>query len=144
MSESLSISEANRIVGNDEKSSGFSINNVIENIRIASPKEADKPTSKTHDGTGKIITDEALTYPSLDIQNHGMGSIDLEVDADKIKTKLTGTGDVYLKGNAGTVQISHHGIGKIDALDLDALFDNYIKNTIALLANPEYKKESES
>lgn len=43
------------MVGNEEKSNGRSMNNVIVKIRIASAKDAASPTSKTQDGMGKII-----------------------------------------------------------------------------------------
>ena len=43
------------MVGNAEKSSGRSMNRVIVKMRIASPKDIDRPMSKTHDGMGSII-----------------------------------------------------------------------------------------
>ena len=55
LSERRNISEAKRIVGKAEKSSGLSMNNVTVKIRIAKAKDAARPTSKTHAGTGKII-----------------------------------------------------------------------------------------
>ena len=55
LSDRRSISDARRIVGKDEKSSGRSMNSVTVKIRIASAKEAARPISSTHDGTGRII-----------------------------------------------------------------------------------------
>ena len=55
LSDSRSISEASRIVGKVEKSSGRSMKRVIVNIRIASAKEAARPTSSTQAGIGRII-----------------------------------------------------------------------------------------
>ena len=52
---SRSISEAKRIVGKDEKSSGRSINSVIVRIRIAKAKDAVRPISTTHAGAGSTI-----------------------------------------------------------------------------------------
>ena len=54
-SDRRSISEASRMVGKEEKSSGFSIKSVMVKIRIANPKEAASPTSSTQEGTGRII-----------------------------------------------------------------------------------------
>src|SRR6056297_3728615 len=55
LSDRRSMSEASRIVGKDEKSSGRSMNRVTVKIRIASAKEAASPISSTQDGTGRII-----------------------------------------------------------------------------------------
>ena len=54
-SDSRNINEANKTVGNAEKSNGRSINNVTVKIRMASPKDAANPTSRTQAGIGKII-----------------------------------------------------------------------------------------
>ena len=54
-SESRSIREASRTVGNDEKSSGRSMKSVTVKIRIARPKDAASPTSTMKLGTGRII-----------------------------------------------------------------------------------------
>ena len=52
---SRSISEASRIVGKAEKSSGRSMNSTLVKIRMAMPKEAASPTSSTQEGIGRII-----------------------------------------------------------------------------------------
>ena len=49
------INDANNIVGNAEKSSGRSMNNVTVNINRARPNDVANPMSKTHAGIGKII-----------------------------------------------------------------------------------------
>jgi len=55
LSASRSISEASKIVGKDEKSSGRSMKSVMVKIRIAMAKEAASPISRSHAGTGRII-----------------------------------------------------------------------------------------
>ena len=49
------MSDASKIVGNDEKSNGFSIKSVTVKIKIAKAKDAANPTSRTQAGMGKII-----------------------------------------------------------------------------------------
>ena len=51
-SDKRSISEASRIVGKAEKSSGRSMNSVTVSIRIASAKDRARPRSSTQAGTG--------------------------------------------------------------------------------------------
>jgi hypothetical protein len=41
--------------GKEEKSSGLEMNKVTVKIRIAMAKEAARPTSRTMEGTGRII-----------------------------------------------------------------------------------------
>ena len=55
LSDSRNMRDASNTVGNEEKSSGRSMNRVTVNIKIARAKEAAKPTSNTHAGIGKII-----------------------------------------------------------------------------------------
>ena len=54
-SESRSKSEAKRIVGKAEKSSGRSMNSATVSIKIASEKEIARPTSSNQAGIGRII-----------------------------------------------------------------------------------------
>jgi hypothetical protein len=55
LSDSRRTSDASRIVGKAEKSSGRWMKSVTVNIRIASAKEAARPTSSTQAGIGRII-----------------------------------------------------------------------------------------
>ncbi len=55
LSDSRSISEASRIVGKAEKSSGRWMNSVMVKIRIASANDAARPMSSTHAGIGSTI-----------------------------------------------------------------------------------------
>ena len=55
LSDSRSISEASRIVGKAEKSSGRWMNSVMVKIRIASANDAASPMSSTHAGIGSTI-----------------------------------------------------------------------------------------
>jgi hypothetical protein len=54
-SDNRSIKDANKIVGNAEKSNGRFRNKVTVKIKIAIAKDAAKPISSTQDGIGKII-----------------------------------------------------------------------------------------
>ena len=55
LSESRSISEASRIVGKDEKSSGRWMKRVMVKMRMAMAKEAASPRSRIQAGIGRII-----------------------------------------------------------------------------------------
>ncbi len=55
LSDRRSISEASRIVGKEEKSSGRWMKRVMVKIRIAMAKEAARPRSSTQAGIGRII-----------------------------------------------------------------------------------------
>ena len=55
LSDSRSISEASRIVGKDEKSSGRLMKSVTVEIRMAMAKDAARPRSSTKAGIGRII-----------------------------------------------------------------------------------------
>ena len=55
LSESRSISEASRIVGKEEKSSGRWMKRVMVKIRMAMAKEAASPRSRIQAGIGRII-----------------------------------------------------------------------------------------
>ncbi len=79
-SDSRSISEASRIVGKAEKSSGRSMKSVVVKIRIASAKLAERPTSSTQDGIGRIIIRMTAIRASghhhggLEDRSHGFGT----------------------------------------------------------------------
>jgi hypothetical protein len=55
LSERRNIKDASKIVGKEEKSSGFSIKSVTVNISIANAKDIAKPMSKTQEGIGNTI-----------------------------------------------------------------------------------------
>ena len=55
LSDSLRSKDPRRIVGNDEKSSGRSMNSVIVKIKMARANDAVRPTSTIQAGAGRTI-----------------------------------------------------------------------------------------
>jgi hypothetical protein len=66
-------------------------------------------------GVGKIKSDGIFKVNEIKLTNSGVGSLDLELDAEYIKANLSGTGDIKLAGEANVLDVSMSGIGKVDA-----------------------------
>ena len=72
-SDRRSMSDASRIVGNAEKSSGRSMKSVTVKINIASANDAASPASRTQEGIGKIIM-AMIAINAIASKTVGLGS----------------------------------------------------------------------
>jgi hypothetical protein len=69
-------------------------------------------------GMGEIRGKETIRADEIGIRLGGTGSVDLEVDAAFIRTRISGTGEVRLGGKTREHDIDIRGLGELDAYDL--------------------------
>ncbi len=68
-------------------------------------------------GSGKIITENSLSAPTLSLSVSGSGSIDLDLKGDYLKTEVSGAGKIALKGYATSIDAVISGSGNINAFN---------------------------
>jgi hypothetical protein len=64
-------------------------------------------------GTGKIISENSLSAPALNLSVSGNGSMDLDLKGDYLKTEVSGSGKITLKGYATSIDAVVSGSGNI-------------------------------
>ena len=71
-------------------------------------------------GSGKVTSTNLLKTQHLSINIGGSGTVDLEVEADKITTAIGGSGSIYLSGKTKKITSSLAGSGSVKAFGLVA------------------------
>jgi hypothetical protein len=64
---------------------------------------------------GNVVSEESLSFDNLDLSNHSVGNVDLNLNASKIDIKNTGVGNVKLKGKATDAIVRNSGVGSMEA-----------------------------
>jgi len=72
------------------------------------------------EGSSHIKSENAIRADSLFLEVGGAGKINLQVSAEKIKTKLSGSGIFILTGRTSSHDVNIDGSGQIAAFDLAA------------------------
>lgn len=67
----------------------------------------------TIESTAPLKTDQPLA-----VTIRGMGKIELDVAAPQVAARQTGSGELVLRGTAGSVSVLAQGLGKVDVKDL--------------------------
>ncbi len=70
-------------------------------------------------GGGKIISENSLAANNLDLAMTGSGMMNLDIKGRDVKTKISGTGFITLKGYAATNQIEMSGPGSLKAFECE-------------------------
>ncbi len=70
-------------------------------------------------GSGTISTEDTFTTGNCNISLGGSGSLQLNLDAQRISTSLGGSGNIKLAGQSDEINISVAGSGDIYALGLE-------------------------
>ncbi len=71
-------------------------------------------------GSGDIVSqDKFNTNGEVQVGISGSGDIKLDIDADKIFSKISGSGDIALRGKANSMEVKISGSGDIKAYDLE-------------------------
>jgi hypothetical protein len=70
-------------------------------------------------GGGKIISENSIASDNLTLGVAGSGVLDLDVKGKNIKTELSGSGNIILKGYASYNEISMSGSGNLNAFNLE-------------------------
>lgn len=68
-------------------------------------------------GLGKIISENSLSAPALNLSVSGSGSMDLDLKGDYLKAEVSGAGKITLKGYATSIDALVSGSGDIHAFD---------------------------
>jgi Putative auto-transporter adhesin, head GIN domain len=68
-------------------------------------------------GLGKIISENSLSAPALNLSVSGNGSIDLDLKGDYLKAEVSGSGKILLKGYATSIDALVSGSGAIHAFN---------------------------
>lgn len=71
-------------------------------------------------GSGDVLGKSRFVADTFYSTISGSGDIDLEVEAGSLKSTISGSGSINLSGKAGDYSASISGSGKINAFDLDA------------------------
>lgn len=66
-------------------------------------------------GVGDLDNTGVLNLKTLEIDNSGVGDIDLNISSSILDIKNSGVGDVNLQGDASHLIINNSGVGDIDA-----------------------------
>lgn len=66
-------------------------------------------------GAGKIISENSLSAPALNLSVSGSGSMDLDLKGDYLKAEVSGSGKIILKGYATSIDALVSGSGAINA-----------------------------
>ncbi len=64
---------------------------------------------------GNVQSGTSLTFDNLDVNNSGVGNLDLTLNAKAINLKNKGVGNVTLNGSAQDATISNTGVGSLQA-----------------------------
>ena len=70
-------------------------------------------------GGGKIISENSIASDNLTLGVSGSGTIDLDVKGKTLKTELSGSGTIILKGYASFNDIMMSGSGNMNAFNLE-------------------------
>jgi hypothetical protein len=70
-------------------------------------------------GNGKIISENSIASDYLNLGVAGSGSIDLDIKGNNIKTEVSGSGTVALKGYATANDITMSGSGDVKAFSCE-------------------------
>lgn len=68
-------------------------------------------------GQGKIISENSLSAPALNLSVSGSGSMDLDLKGDYLKAEVSGSGKIVLKGYATSIDALVSGSGAIQAFN---------------------------
>ncbi|MBL6445252.1 DUF2807 domain-containing protein [Fulvivirga sp. 29W222] len=69
--------------------------------------------------SGKIISENSIASNDLDLAVTGSGSMDLDIKGREVKTKISGSGNIAVKGYASDNDISISGSGSVHAYDCE-------------------------
>jgi hypothetical protein len=64
---------------------------------------------------GNVVSEESLSFDNLDLNNHSVGDVDLNLSASKVDIDNTGVGNVKLKGKATEAKVKNSGVGSLQA-----------------------------
>lgn len=68
-------------------------------------------------GAGKIISENSLAAPTLNLSIGGSGSMDLDIKGDQVKAEVSGSGKMGIKGYATNLEGVVSGSGAINAFN---------------------------
>lgn len=64
---------------------------------------------------GNVVSEESLSFDDLNLNNRGVGDVDLNLSASKVNIENTGVGNVKLKGKATDAVVKNTGVGSLQA-----------------------------
>ena len=70
-------------------------------------------------GGGKIISENSIASNDLVLGVSGSGSIDLDLKGQNVKTDISGSGNITLKGYASSNEVLMGGAGHLNAFNLE-------------------------
>jgi hypothetical protein len=70
-------------------------------------------------GSGKIITENSISSPKINLLVSGSGNIDLDLKGQMITTEISGSGSISIKGFADSHDIHLSGSGALNAYELE-------------------------
>jgi hypothetical protein len=68
-------------------------------------------------GAGKIVGEQPFSCDELFLNIDGVGKMEMHVSAKNVHTRINGSGDIFLKGQADFHRVEIIGAGNLDALD---------------------------
>lgn len=70
-------------------------------------------------GSGKIITENSVASPKINLLVSGSGNIDLDLKGQMVNTEISGSGSISIKGYADNHDIHLSGSGALNAYGLE-------------------------
>ena len=69
---------------------------------------------------GNVESVGTLNLDKLYLRNHGVGNLDLKLNAKQLNAKISAVGNIRLAGNIDVVEIDNKSVGNLEAFDLKA------------------------
>lgn len=70
-------------------------------------------------GGGKIISENSIAADYLNLSVSGSGGMELDIKGNTVKTDISGSGSIMIKGYATSNQITESGSGTLNAFDCE-------------------------
>lgn len=70
-------------------------------------------------GAGDVYSDGKLVTDTIELDVSGAGDVNLQLDANIVKTKVSGAGDIILSGKAKTHHVKIDGAGDVKTFGLE-------------------------
>jgi len=104
--------EGNKLVIDMDKLKNINLKHAGKLIVYVSFKKLKELDLRT---VGNVRSEEPLSFDHLDLNNRGVGNVDLELNAAKVDIENTGVGNVRLKGKASEAVVKNSGVGSLQA-----------------------------
>lgn len=77
-----------------------------------------KPATIKVNGSGTVLCKDTVLCDELDLDISGSGSIEMNIDAHAVNSRINGSGDISLGGKTRKLKVTINGSGEVKSFDL--------------------------